>query len=665
MSYDSNPARPGDARESHLPHLFSPITVGSMRLKNRIMSPPHSSAIGNLWGSEADAERNMAYWDIRAKAGIAWIDGVTGRMKNTFIPGFEPSGISAETLGFFRLPFYVERVSEFVRRVGQHGALVTCQMTMIGGFPHAPSPTLSAPIANMHPHVLTVEEIREFVEEYRYSAERAAAAGLAGIELHFNHDDLIEWFFSPLTNKRDDQYGGSLENRARFATEILSAIRSVVGRDMTVGIRFNVEEPMPGGYDLAGGIEIAKYLESTGHIDFIHAVVGTPWGNPSYIQSHHYKPGGWSHLAGELRKELSIPIVYTGLVNTPQLAEEILARGEADVIGMARAMVADGELVSKAREGRFADIRPCVGGNECINRRYVDGLPFGCAVNPHAAKEVDGPWPIAKVKRRLLVVGGGPAGMELAALAAESGHSVALWEAKEQLGGLVRLSTRAPSYERYGDYLDWQERRLRRLGVEIALGKEATAQDVLGFGADTVAFATGTFGNRPDIPVEAGADPLEARDVIAGTATPGKRVLIVARDDHMAPLTLADYLSERGHEVTMIYGTPAPAILLGRYILGAPLGRLDERGVDIKVLQEVVAIRAGEVDLRHVYSGKVRTLSGFDSVVLSCSGVSNTVLYDEVRTKHNDAHVLGDAFAPRRMVFATRQAYALARKLAE
>jgi 2,4-dienoyl-CoA reductase-like NADH-dependent reductase (Old Yellow Enzyme family)/thioredoxin reductase len=653
-----------DTVDPRLRTLFSPVTVGTMRLKNRIMSPPHSSAIGNFWGSEADAERNMAYWDVRARAGVAWIDGITGRMRNFFIPGFEPSGISAETLGYFRLPFYAERVGEFVKRMGRHGAHVTCQMTMIGGFPHAPSPTLSAPVANAHPHVLTVEEIRTFVEEYRYSAERAAEAGLAGIELHFNHDDLIEWFLSPLTNRRDDAYGGSFENRSRFAREILAAIRSAVGRDMTVGVRLNVEEPMPGGYDLDGGIAIARMFEETGHVDFIHAVVGTPWGNPSYIQSHFYKPGGWAHLAGAIKRAVSIPVVYTGLVNTPELAEDILARGDADVVGMARAIVADGELIPKAREGRLEDIRPCVGGNECINRRYVDGLPFGCAVNPHAAKEADGPWPVAARKRNLLVVGGGPAGIELAALAAESGHKVTLWEAKPELGGLLRLATRAPTFDRYGDYLDWQARRLRRLGVEVVLDKTATAQDVLAAQAESVAFATGTTGAWPDMERSADADVMEAREVLSGTRKPGRRVLIVARDDHMPPLALADFLSEAGHEVTMVYGTPSPAILLGRYILGAPLGRLDERGVEIRTLQEVVAVRKGEADLRNVYSGRVRTLGGIDTVVLSCGGVSETTVFDEVRARRGDVHVLGDAFAPRRLVFATRQAYALAKELA-
>jgi 2,4-dienoyl-CoA reductase-like NADH-dependent reductase (Old Yellow Enzyme family)/thioredoxin reductase len=663
MDQATAPSREPQPTDPRFRTLFSPVTVGTMRLKNRVMSPPHTSAIGSLYGTEADAERNMAYWDVRAKAGVSWID-IPGRMRNFFITGFEPSGISAETLGWFRLPNYVERVGAFVNRMKAHGAYVTCQMTMLGAFPHAPSPTLSAPIANPHPHVLTVEEIRAFVEEYRYAASRVAEAGAAGIELHFNHDDLLEWFLSPLTNRRDDAYGGSFEKRARFPREILAAIRAEVGRDLTVGVRLNVEEPMPGGYDAEGGIAIARMFEETGDVDFIHAVVGTPWGNPSYIQSHFYKPGEWAHLAGAIKRAVSIPVVYTGLVNGPAVAEDILSQGHADVVGMARAMAADGELLAKARDGHAADIRPCVGGNECISRRYVDGLPFGCAVNPHTSREVDGPWPAARTRRSLLIVGGGPAGMELAALAAESGHTVTLWEAQDRLGGLINLAVRAPTFDRYGDYIGWQARRLERLGVEIVLGRTATAANVMEAQADSVAFATGTRGAWPDIPASDDADVMEAREVLSGAKTPGRRVLIVARDDHMPPLALADFLSLAGHQVTMVYGTPSAAILLGRYIAGAPLGRLDERGVEIRTLQEVVAIRKGEVDLRNVYSGKVRPVGGIDTVVLSCGGVSETALFDAVRAQRGDVHVLGDAYAPRRMVFATRQAYALAKELA-
>lgn len=206
---------------------------------------------------------------------------------------------------------------------------------------------------------------------------------------------MVEWFPSPLTNRRTDEYGGGFSGRVRFATEILQAIRDEVGSTMTIGVRMNLEQELPGGFDLAGGIELARYYESTGLVDYLHVVMGSPWGNPSYIQSHYYQPAQWREPAGALRAVVSLPVVHTGRINSPEAAEQVLAGGSADVVGMARAHIAEPELLVKARAGRTQDIRPCVGGNECISRRYVEGLSFGCPVNPHASKEVDGPWPVA------------------------------------------------------------------------------------------------------------------------------------------------------------------------------------------------------------------------------------------------------------------------------
>lgn len=651
-------------QKNKFPHLFSPIQLGPMKLRNRVMMPPHNSAIGNLWGTdEDDAARAIAYLESRAKAGVAWVGGVTGRIQNQFIPGFEPSGVSAETKGYFRLPYFIDRVQKVTDTLHAAGAVVTCQMTMIGGFPHAPSARVSSPVSNVLPHVLTVREIAWFVQEYKFSAGQAQRAGLDGIELHINHDDMLEWFLSPLTNVREDAYGGSLENRARFVVEVLTAIREAVGSSMAVGVRLNLKEEVPGGYDAAAGIEIAQYLESTGLIDFIHAVVGTPWGNPSYIQPHFFDAGQWSDLAGDLRRAVSLPVVHTGLINSPEIAESILASGKADVVGMARAYIADPEILIKAAEGRTEEIRPCVGGNECINRRYVDGLPFGCAVNPHASKEVEGPWFRSATPKRLLVIGGGPAGLELAGLAAESGHSVDLWEAEEQLGGQLRIAVAAPKHERFGQYLDWQQNRLQNLGVKIRLGQAGTAEDVLAEDADIVAVATGASARRPPIAGAQSDSVLEIRDVLNGKVAVGKRVIIVAQDDHMPPLALADHLSSRGHQVTVIYATAGPAQLLGRYIVGGILGRLSTQKVQFRFMEEVTAITAETVTTRNVYSGVEESLGGFDSVVLACGGVSESALFETLSGARDNVHLLGDAFAPRRLVFATRQAYALAKLL--
>jgi 2,4-dienoyl-CoA reductase-like NADH-dependent reductase (Old Yellow Enzyme family) len=643
--------------------LFRPIRVGTMQLRSRVMLPPHASAVGTLWGTQAQADLHVAYWVERVRAGAAWIDGTTGFVENLLIPGFEPTGVGARTQGVFRLPIYHERASQYASAIHAAGACATTQIVIQGGMPHAPSATLSAPVINSVPHVLDRDEIRWFVREYGWSAREAQRAGLDGVELHANHDDLMEWFLSPLTNVRDDEYGGTFENRLRFLTEILREIRDGVGANFTVGIRMNLAEEVPGGYDFDGGIRIAQYLESTGLVDYLHVVMGSPWGNPSYIQPHYYDAAQWADRAGALKRAVRLPIVHTGRINTPAAAEAVLRAGHADVVGMARAHIADPHLLVKAREGRDEDIRPCIGCNECISRGYVEGLPFGCAVNPVVGQDVEAPPVRARRTRRVLVVGGGPAGLELAARARESGHDVELWERSDRLGGQLHCMLAAPRYEDLGRYLAWQQRRLAQLGVGVRLGTEGSPDAVVAAGADVVVIATGARPRRPGLPGEDAPFVHDVRDLLLGRASPGRRVAIVAQDDHMAPLTLADFLSERGHEVTLVYPTLAPAQLVGRYIVGGVLGRLAERRVRFRTMEAVTAIEPGALRVRNVYGGPEFTVEGFDSVALACGGVSESTLHGALQGRVPELHVLGDAYAPRRIVFATRQAYALAKAL--
>lgn len=650
------------------PHLFRPISLGPMRLRNRVMVPPHGSGIGNLWGTENEAETHIAYWESRAQDGAAWIDGVRGRVRNPTIPGFETGGYGAETLGNYRQPNYVERVSALVDRLHRAGAVVTSQLTVIGGVPQSPGTILSSPLTNARPHVMSVSDISTYLDEYRFSAGRAREAGLDGIELHLNHDDMLEWFLSPLTNNRTDAYGGSLKNRARFAVEALQVVRDAVGPEMAVGVRFNLREEMPEGYDENGGVEVAQLLEATGLVDYLHAVVGSPWGDPSYIQPQYYDSAQWSALAGRVKREVGLPVVYAGRVNTVDVAEQVLAAGHADVVGMARAYLAERDLLTLAQAGRAEDARPCVGGNDCISRQYAEGLPFACAVNPHVKTESEGRWGtdapgslgVASDPRSLLVVGGGPAGLELAGLAAESGHRVTLWEADGQLGGQLAIAAKAPSFERYGEYLRWQSRRLERVGVDVRLGTRASADDVIDFGADVVAVATGATPHHPAIPGVDLPHVVDAASVIDGDAELGQRIAIIACDDHLTPLTVADLLSAQGREVTLIYGAPTPGQSLGRYMVGGILARLHKRGVVFRQLEETRAIAVEAIEVRNVYSFDSQRLAGFDSVVLACGADSDDALFRELQGRVPELHLLGDAYAPRRLSHVTRQAYALA-----
>jgi 2,4-dienoyl-CoA reductase-like NADH-dependent reductase (Old Yellow Enzyme family)/thioredoxin reductase len=652
---------------SYLPvlqHLFTPITIGNMRLRNRIMLPPHGRVTGNPFGTEEECERFLAYWRTRAEDGVAWIDGLNCFMGNSvMIPGFEPWGLGASREGFFRLPHFRERAKRYADMCHAAGACATGQIIMQGGLPHSPSGVLANYTYNQVPHVLDRDEIRWLIDEYAFSAGELQAAGLDGVELHANHEDLLELFISPATNLREDEYGGDREGRLRFLKEILTAIRKKTGPDFCVGIRMNMDELYEGGYGVDEGIEIAKSLEATGQVDYFHGVMGNNWGAPSYIQPHNYQAGQWASVAGQYKAALTVPVVYTGRVSSMQVAEDIIASGHADVVGIARAMFADGQMTSKGRAGRFDDIRPCIGTNDCLHRILVEGFKFGCSVNPRTGYEHEAAPAALALAKKVLVIGGGPAGMEAAALLAERGHHVALWERDSALGGQMRVAAKAKENHAYQSFLTYQARRLAQLGVEVSLQHEASVDQVVSAGFDTVVVATGAVARRPRIMGIEHSTVIEGRDVLMGTAVPGQRVVVIAMEDHMQPLTIAGYLTDMGRDVEVIYPTPGIAPLIGKYSIGAPLAKLSAAGAHVRVMERVVRIEPGKLLTHNIYSGNERVIEGFDSVVLACGGSADNGLYHALKDKVPELHLLGDAYAPRRISFATRQAYELAKAI--
>ena len=513
------------------------------------------------------------------------------------------------------------------------------------------------------PHEMERHEIEQLIEEYGYSAGRALEARLDGLEIHANHDDVVQWFLSPLTNHREDDYGGSVGNRLRMLLEINRAIRTAVGNGLTVGVRLCMDEMIEGGYDLDEAREIVRLLTDSGDVDYFSFDVGGNWAGPSYIQPLHYEPAEWAPMSGELRAETNLPVVYAGRVTDAEVAARVLADGHADVVGLNRATIADPELPNKSREGRLAEVRPCIGVNDCIHRGLVDGLPFGCAVNPSANHELEEPHPPAEEPRTILVVGGGPAGLETAAIAAERGHDVTLWERELALGGQMAIAANAPMHRPFGQFVAFEETRLARLGVNVSLGRAATAESVLEFGADAVVLATGATSRSPDVPGVDLANVVDIRDVLLGRADVGRRVVVVAQDDHMAPLSVADHLAGQGKEVRVLYQTLQVAPLVGKYTIGGIMTRLVGQGVQFEQMHRLVGIDAGAVHTKNIYTNEPAVVEDFDTVVLACGGMSDNALYHELRERVPDLHILGDAYAPRRITFATRQAWALARQL--
>jgi 2,4-dienoyl-CoA reductase-like NADH-dependent reductase (Old Yellow Enzyme family)/NADPH-dependent 2,4-dienoyl-CoA reductase/sulfur reductase-like enzyme len=645
---------------------LEPITVGTMSLSHRLFVPTHGGGAGSITADDSRFEDLVQYWLGRVDDGFEWIGGPTGHVKHVHIPGFEPTGVGAlgKEAGIFRHPRFHARMTEFVDRVHAKGAYLGVQLVQQGGMPSAPSSTFSGYLDHRGVHVLSHDEITWIISEYIASAGMAAEAGVDSIELHANHDDMIEWFLSPLTNRRSDEYGGTFDNRLRFLREIVDGIRAEVGRPITLGLRLAMDQGMEDGYGLEDCIRFMQTFEADGTVDYFNLDVGGNWGPVSYIQHGMYPEANWAELCGQAKQATSLPVLYVGRVVHAETAERVIASGQADMVGMVRALIADPEWLRKTRDGRVDEVRPCIALNECIHRYTLEGLSFGCGINARAGRE----WkaPVTRTDRTLsvLVVGGGPAGMELAACSAERGHEVTLWEAKAELGGRFAVAAQLRANAPYQDWIDWSADRLPRLGVDVFLGRRAEVQAILDAQADVVAFATGARGRRPGIPGEFLPHVTGADAIILGTARPlGRRVLVLAVDDGPAPLTVADHVAHLGHDVVLAFETPGPAPLVGKYSAGAMFASLDEAGVEILQMARAVEIHPTSVDFAHAYSGRRYTVEGIDSVVLVTGGIGNDALFRAVSFHHPRTHLLGDAFAPRRMTFATRQAFELAQLL--
>lgn len=643
--------------------LWQPLRVGTMLLEHRVVVPPHSGGGGSLFGTEEQFEQHSSYWLERITGGVQWIGGGPTFVRNPLIPGFEVSGIGGHGPGLFRRPDFVERVGRFHERVHAAGGLASVQMVLQGGLPIAPSPTLSGHLDHSIPHALDQDEIAWLVREYAESAALAAEAGADALELHANHDDVLQWFLSPRTNTRTDGWGGDLHGRRRLLREVCEAIRGAVGRPVTLGLRLCMDEMVEGGYGAQECQRVLEAFTADGTVDYFSLDVGGNWGAPSYVPVAVHPEAAWASLAADVRQGTHLPVVYVGRVMHLSAAAQVVEKGQADLVGMARAHIADPHLVARARAAEAPAARPCVVMNDCINRRTGEGLPFACAVNPTAGREHLGPFPTVPVRRRVLVVGGGPAGTELAALAAERGHEVALWERGDALGGQLAVAARARMNLQYQEWIDWQADRLQRLGVDVVLRREADPDTVLAHGADVLAVATGARPRVPDRPGTQLPHVVLAGDVLCGTARVGSRVVVVSEDDRAAPLAVADHLAGAGHEVTVVHESPAPSPLVGKYSLGSVLARLDSEGVRLVPMARAVAFAPGQVHLAHVYSDRRWTLRDVDTVVLACGSVPEDELYQQLRHRHAAVHLLGDAYAPRRVSFATRQAFELARQL--
>src|SRR3954454_15867168 len=452
---------------------FTPIRVGTMDPDRRLVVASHSGGGGSLLGPETLFERHCAYWTARLRGGAAWVGGGPTFVANPMIPGFEATGVGSHGPGLFRAANFVERMGRFMARLHEVGGSGSVQFVQQGGMPSAPSPTLSSYADHRIPHPLDRDEIDWLVREYGESAGLAAEGDADALELHANHDDVLQWFLSPLTNQRTDGYGGSAENQRRLLREVVEAMRDRVERPVTIGLRLCMDEMIDGGRTAADCADLLAAFTADGTVDYFSLDVGDNWGRVSYIPPGFYDEAEWAPLCGQIKQSTHLPVVYVGRVTSLATAEAILAAGHADLVGFARALIADPELIAKSAAGHPDRVRPCIALQECIDRRVVENLPFACGVNPRAGRDDEAAPDPTTGTLSVLVVGGGPAGTEFAAQMAEQGHAVQLWERSAGLGGQLAVAALLRMNASYGRWLSWQQARLARVAVDVHLGRAA------------------------------------------------------------------------------------------------------------------------------------------------------------------------------------------------
>lgn len=664
---------------SDLDVLWEPVHIGPATAPNRIAVPAHQTH----FPMEADdliGARYIAYMEARARGGAGLLVVEAGAV--------HPSAARDGLINAYR-PEIVPGMRRLGEAIHRHESLLFAQLSHMGNQDPgtsvldewhplvAPSPIPSVVYGRI-PKALAAEEIASIVAGYGQTAANAREAGLDGAEISAGHGYLVCQFLSPLTNRRTDEYGGSLENRCRFAVEAAEEVRRCAGEDFALGIRLSFDEGLgDAGLTPEESEGIVRLLDGTGLFDYFSITGG------NYHTAHEWVPGMASGYDGNFVPDAErakgavgsgAPVVVASAIRTVERAAEIVGGGQADLVGMARAHIADPDLVAKARAGRGGEIRRCVGANQgCLRRLFEHGM-ITCTVNPAAGRErtLGGTGPPAE-RRRVAVVGGGPAGMKLAETAAERGHQVVLLERAGVLGGQLLLAGRLPGRENWLELAASLERSIGRLGVDVRLGTVATAEVLAGIGADEVVLAT---GSRFDLSGYSISSP--GRDTIPGIerdgviapdqaiADPegcGDRVVIFDDNGDHVPLSLALLLAEPGRSVEVVSSQLfAGSRLVVTGDLPWLLPKLASAGVPVTSQFSLDGMDADSVAVSSIWGGGPRRIPA-DTVILSMMRVAEDSLVAELAGSGMAVTRLGDCLAPREVDDATYEAVLLGRTI--
>lgn len=629
------------------PKLFEPGRIGSLELKNRLVMPPMATNYAAKDGSVTD--RQIDYYEERAKGGaglviveISCVDAPIGKgtMRqividhDRFIPG----------------------LSKLAKAIKRHGAKAAIQIhhagrqtssKITGHQPVAPSPV--PVLGGEQPRELTLEEIAALIIRFAEAADRAEKAGFDGVEIHGAHGYLISEFLSPLSNHRQDAYGGSLEKRARFLLEVIKAIRVKVGRDYPVWCRLSgMEIGADGGITVEETQTVAQQAEKAG-VDAIHVSAHTvgPARRPPMAQP----PCSFVPLAEAVKKVVSVPVIAVGRI-PPEFAEEVIRDGKADFVSMGRELLVDPYLPQKAESGKPEDIRPCIYCLTCLDSMNWRREGVCCVVNPTLGRERESELKPTKSPKKVVVVGGGPGGMEAARVAALRGHKVVLFDEGEELGGQLLLAAKPPFKDTIETFRQFLVRQVTKLGIELRLRQKFTTEMLSELKPDSVILATGVKPFIPQIPGIQSMKVVQASQVLMGAET-GERVVVIGGE--LVGCETALLLMERGKKVTIMRRGPELATKVHRLIREPMLGRLKYKGVTMLTGVEYQEITDAGVVIR-THAGEKKVVEA-DTVVLAAGSTPNTELAAALKGKVAQVVSVGDCVEPRSMMEALEEGY--------
>ncbi|MDN5347618.1 MAG: hypothetical protein PWP65_1182 [Clostridia bacterium] len=631
------------------PKLFEPAKIGPLTVRNRLIMPGMERNYATLKGEVT--QRYIDYLVERAKGGVGLII-----IESTYV---DPSGkVRLGQLGIWNDDL-ISGMRRLADAIHAYGAKIGTQIThagrqtssrFTGMQPIAPSVVPCPRVPEGEPlREMTVEEIKSYIRKFVAAARRLKEAGFDLIEIHGAHGYLINQFVSPYTNRRTDEYGGTAEKRMRFPLEIVNAVREEVGPDIAISYRLSAHEFVDGGLTPQDLVPLVKKLEEAG-VDIVGVSAGiydsVVWTTPSA----ECKPGYYVELAAPIKAALKIPVYVACRINTPDLAEQILQEGKADFIAMARALHADPHFPLKAQKGEVEDIRRCVTCMHCSDLLSSNQL-VSCLVNPAAGRERLFMRPTTEQPRRVVVVGGGPAGLAAARSCSLRGHKVILFEKERKLGGQILCASRPPYKNEFAEVVDYLIRQVNKLGVEIRLGEEANLEKIAALSPDDVVIAT---GSRPYLPPIPGLEAVRARTAleVLSEETPGPTKALVIGGG-MTGCETAEFLAEHGSQVILVEITDALARDAGgrsSYPIKQRLAK--NKNIDIRLNTIVVEVGDSWAILQSM--GTRERVEGLGLIVVSAGMISNRALADQLINSGLVArvHVIGDSERPRKAVDA-------------